>query len=116
MYCNEVRSKEMKEQTEAARLADLLDGHDGALWVNEAAAELRRLDQSEREGWRYADELEQERKHLEAEVQALRGAVPAGLMDLLTKRASDSYSCSLLAKDALALLAAAPQPPQGEKQ
>ena len=27
----------------ATDLADRLDGHDGALWINEAAAELRRL-------------------------------------------------------------------------
>ena len=32
----------------------------------EAAAELRRLHQSEREGWRYAKELEHERKELSA--------------------------------------------------
>ena len=34
----------MSEQTEAQRLAAALDGHDGALWVNEAAAELLRLE------------------------------------------------------------------------
>ena len=34
----------MTTQTEAQRLAFALDGHDGALWVNEAAAELRRLE------------------------------------------------------------------------
>lgn len=34
----------MTKQTEAQRLAAALDGHDGALWVNEAAAELRRLE------------------------------------------------------------------------
>ena len=32
----------------------------------EAAAELRRLHQSDREGWRYAKELEHERKELSA--------------------------------------------------
>lgn len=32
--------------------------------MEQAAAELRRLQQSEREGWRHADELEQERKRL----------------------------------------------------
>jgi hypothetical protein len=53
----------MQEKTEAQRLADWLDGHDGALWVTEAAAELRRLD---------------------AEVQALRGAVPAGWQPIET--------------------------------
>lgn len=54
----------------------------------EAAAELRRLHQSEREGWRYADEVEQERKTLqamlsqereesEARIAALEGAIKA---------------------------------------
>ena len=38
--------------------------------------------------------------------------VPDGLVELLTKRANDSYSCSLLSKDALAILSAAPQPEQ----
>lgn len=62
-------------QPEALRLADLL-----ADWAkdyattdfdcdmgDQAAAELRRLHQSEREGWRYADELERDRKRLEKE-------------------------------------------------
>ena len=40
--------------------------HLGGNTANDAAAELRRLEQSEREGWRYADELEQERKRLAA--------------------------------------------------
>jgi hypothetical protein len=44
----------------------------------EAAAELRRLHQSEREGWRYAKELEHERKELSAllrqALEALEGA------------------------------------------
>lgn len=48
------------KQPEALRLADLL----AANWWPDAAAELRRLHRSEREGWRYADELEQERKRL----------------------------------------------------
>lgn len=45
------------------------------LWNNpcaRAAAELRRLHQSEQEGWRYAKELEQERKRLHEENTALR--------------------------------------------
>lgn len=56
----------MTEQPEALRLADQMlhywdeRGPD----AEEVAAELRRLHQSEREGWRYADELEQERKRL----------------------------------------------------
>jgi hypothetical protein len=49
------------------------DGNDwkaGTTWhpvgrlCHEASAELRRLHQSEREGWRHASELEQERKRL----------------------------------------------------
>lgn len=39
------------------------------------AAELRRLHQSEREGWRHANELEQERKRLHAEIADLRARV-----------------------------------------
>ena len=49
------------KQPEALRLADALD----ELGLPHYAAELRRLSVSEREGWRYADELEQERKRLE---------------------------------------------------
>ena len=57
----------MNTQPEALRLATILQTSG---WqptqqeLLEAAAELRRLYQSEREGWRYADELEQERKRL----------------------------------------------------
>lgn len=39
------------------------------------AAELRRLHQSEHEGWRYADELEQERKRLHEVNQELLEAL-----------------------------------------
>ena len=58
------------KQPEALRLADAFGiphwtGLPIALHV-EAAAELRRLHQSEREAWRYADELEQEHKRLDA--------------------------------------------------
>ena len=59
--------------SEALRLAEQLTnlkitvkGRDNAEAMEEAAAELRRLHQSEREGWRWADELEQERKRLHA--------------------------------------------------
>lgn len=41
------------------------------------AAELRRLHQSEREGWRHASELEQERKRLHAENADLRAQLVA---------------------------------------
>ena len=56
------------KQPEALRLADFLEavevGAHTTRRLDEAAAELRRLHQSEREAWRYADELEQERKRL----------------------------------------------------
>lgn len=42
---------------------------------NEAAAELRRLHQSEREGWRYAKELESHITTLEAALQQAREAL-----------------------------------------
>jgi uncharacterized UPF0160 family protein len=53
----------MTAQHKALQLADLLETA-GRLWEDEAAEELRRLHQSEKEAWRYADELEQERKRL----------------------------------------------------
>jgi hypothetical protein len=53
----------MTAQHKALQLADLLETV-GRLWEDEAAEELRRLHQSEKEAWRYADELEQERKRL----------------------------------------------------
>lgn len=56
------------KQSETLRLADALDELDAQFsfrgLCGEAAAELRRLHQSEREAWRYAAELEQERKRL----------------------------------------------------
>lgn len=49
----------------AAKAADILQHKIPSIeCLEKAAAELRRLYQSEREGWRYADELEQERKRL----------------------------------------------------
>lgn len=56
----------MSTQPEALRLADLIERGrgDDVIYAKDAAAELRRLHQSEREGWRYADEVEQERKRL----------------------------------------------------
>ncbi len=51
------------KQPEALRLADEFESTKSYLGAK-AAAELRRLHQSEREAWRYADELEQERKRL----------------------------------------------------
>jgi hypothetical protein len=47
------------------RLADILEFKIPSIeCLEKAAAELRRLHQSEREAWRYADEVEQERKRL----------------------------------------------------
>jgi hypothetical protein len=53
------------KQPEALRLADLIDNRHCTYGdIDEAADELRRLHQSEREGWKYADEMEQARKRL----------------------------------------------------
>lgn len=75
----------MNTQTKAERLAEALDimatnedmgrKPDPSDKRRKAAAELRRLHQSEREGWRYADELEQERKRLHAANQELLNAL-----------------------------------------
>jgi len=77
----------MTTQPEALRLADdLQSGHfEMAMF---AAEELRRLYQSEREGWRWADELEQERRRLHAVneelLKALKSvmALPDHLIDV----------------------------------
>jgi hypothetical protein len=58
---------------EALRLAFSIEGGWCRDLGRETAAELRRLHQSEREGWRYADELEKERKQLQAMLNAERG-------------------------------------------
>ena len=57
-------TREEAQQQKAIRLADELINTPFRITRYEAAAELRRLHKSEREGWRYADELEQERKRL----------------------------------------------------
>ena len=49
------------KQPEALLYADKLEKVFG---LSEYANEIRRLHQSEREAWRYADEVEQERKRL----------------------------------------------------
>jgi multidrug resistance efflux pump len=74
------------KQPEALRLADLLSDRDfGSFTANnlmdKAAAELRRLHQSEKEGWRYAKELDQERNRLEGINAELVEAVKAALSD-----------------------------------
>jgi hypothetical protein len=53
----------------------LHDKSDIAIQLAWRDAELRRLHQSEREGWRYADELEQERKRLHEVNQELLEAL-----------------------------------------
>ncbi len=63
------------EQPLAIALADELDRFGTPVWRRWCSTELRRLHQSEREGWRYSDELEQERKRLTAENEALREAL-----------------------------------------
>lgn len=70
--------KTMTTQPEALRLAELCEGSANAgsaePWTRrQAAAELRRLHQSEREAWRYADELEQSRKALLEALERLVG-------------------------------------------
>lgn len=55
----------MSNQPKALRLADELLANYGPTDLDErVVAELRRLHQSEREGWRYAAELELERNRL----------------------------------------------------
>ena len=73
------------KQPEALRLAnEYYDDHwivGTKLWCRETVEELRRLHQSEREGWRYANELEQERKRLHEVNAGLVEAVKAALSD-----------------------------------
>ena len=64
-------SKLMKSHPEALRLADALDVYMASEIEVQAAVELRRLHQSETEAWRYADELEQERKKHKLQVLQL---------------------------------------------
>jgi hypothetical protein len=65
----------MTDNTQSKALRMALDLE--ALDLDDIAAELRRLNQSEREGWRHADELEQERKRLHAEIADLRAHLVA---------------------------------------
>lgn len=71
------------KQPEALVLAGEMDwlGKCGYRECKDAAAELRRLHQSEREGWRHAAELEQERKRLHELNAELVEALEA-IMDL----------------------------------
>ena len=69
------------KQPEALRLADDLVKHLGGNTAHQAADELRRLHQSEREGWRYANELEQERNRLHEVNAELVEACKAALSD-----------------------------------
>ena len=68
----------MSAQPEALRLAGILsndyDTYTDTWSALDAAAELLRLHQSEQEGWRYASELEEDRKRLAIENQGLRAA------------------------------------------
>lgn len=82
---DKTQSKSMKSQPEALRLADALENLEATGWGGDcfalteysekqaelAAIELRRLHQSETEAWRYADELEQERKKHKLQVLQL---------------------------------------------
>jgi len=77
------------KQPEALRLAEQLNKEivrtvELDMMHHQAAAELRRLYESEREGWRYADELEQDRKRLHevnAELVEALSAVIRGVPD-----------------------------------
>lgn len=95
----------MTEQPEALRLAERLDDFAAASMfefyaeeLNDAAAELRRLHQSEREGWRYADELEQERKRLHS--------VNAQLLEALERLVNDEEYWDAMANARAAIAAA----------
>lgn len=65
------------EPTSRTMLDDLIErllnfyGIEGWPLIKEAADEIKRSNQSEREGWRYAGELEEERKRLTAENESL---------------------------------------------
>lgn len=86
----------MKTQPEALRLADCLEGgYHAHRW--DAAKELRRLHQSEREGWRHADELEQERQRLKAENADLLKACKQALY-ALKGREHDQFLRAAIAK------------------
>lgn len=74
------------KQPEALRLAnEYYEDHwivGTKTWCRETVEELRRLHQSEREGWRYANELDQERKRLHelnAELVEALGTVIRGV-------------------------------------
>ena len=61
----------MTTKSDALRHADLLD----ASGFDIEATELRNLYQASTEGWRYADELEQERKRQADRIAALEAAL-----------------------------------------
>jgi len=63
----------MNKQPEALRLAGALEQlYKTPPSVQDAAAELRRLHQSEQEGWRWARECEDEVKRLNGEIVKLK--------------------------------------------
>ncbi len=68
----------MKQQPVALQFAYMLEDESFEhlpVSLSNIAAELRRLHQSETEGWRYADELEQERKKHKLQVLQLIDAI-----------------------------------------
>lgn len=81
----------MKKQPEALLIADEMDD----IGEHQAAAELRRLLQSEKEGWRYAAELEHDRKRLHE--------VNAELVEALEYIDSENASTEVLRRACAAL-------------
>lgn len=96
----------MNTQPEALRWVNLLEYEATARgltdYKHKAAAELRRLHQSEREGWRYADELEQERKRLhelnQELVEALTAATRAHELGVIVPREGIKMFQTVIAK------------------
>lgn len=67
----EARGRVIEEQRRTIEALNSCIGGEGSTTTENVrlADEIERLRQSEREGWRYADELEQERKRLTAAIQ-----------------------------------------------
>ena len=93
----------MNTQPEALRLAEIIETAAKVFGgpASNIASELRRLHQSEREGWRYADELEQERRRLTAVNQELLEAL-CKLVGLYDAMGAPRGPCRIMADAAIA--------------